>query len=172
MLMADVAVWTALVIGLMTALPAAWLLFGALWPDAVSRARERIPRRPVSTFLAGAGVSALVLAGVAGLGKAGLAAPAFLLGSFGLGWSFLGVAALAQHAGSRLASPGDPGWKPALRGGAVLALSFLVPFLGWFLLLPVAILLGAGAATFAVFRRRPPAEPAPRPEPAREEVLA
>jgi hypothetical protein len=59
----------------------------------------------------------------------------------------------------------------------VLALSFLVPFLGWMLVFPIALILGAGAATTAVFRRAPSAAPAPasapaKPEPAREEILA
>jgi hypothetical protein len=174
MLMADVAVWTALFVGLMVVLPAVWLLFGALWPSAVQRAQERIPRKPVSTFFIGLGVSLLFTILVGVLGQASLAPPALIVASFGLGWSLLGVSALARHVGARLSSPGDPAWKPHLRGGIVLALSFLVPFLGWMLVFPIAIVLGAGAATTAVFRRKPAPEPAPapRPEPAKEEVLA
>lgn len=161
MLMADVAIWTALFVGLMVVLPAVWLLFGALWPSAVQRAQDRIPRRPYSTFFVGLGVSLLFTALVAILGQANLAPPALIVSAFGLGWSLLGVSALARHVGSRLASPGDPAWKPQLRGGVVLALSFLVPILGWLLLFPIALILGAGAATMAVFRRAP-AAPAPR----------
>jgi hypothetical protein len=174
MLMADVAVWTALFVGLMVVLPAVWLLFGALWPSAVQRAQERIPRKPASTFFIGLGVSLLFTILVGVLGQASLAPPALIVASFGLGWSLLGVSALARHVGTRLSSPGDPAWKPHLRGGIVLALSFLVPFLGWMLVFPIAIVLGAGAATTAVFRRKPAPEPAPapRPEPAKEEVLA
>jgi hypothetical protein len=177
MLMADVAIWTALFVGLMVVLPAVWLLFGALWPSAVQRAQERIPRKPYSTFFIGLGVTFLLTVLVGVLGQASLAPPALVIASFALGWSLLGVSALARHVGSRLASPGDPAWKPHLRGGIVLALSFLVPFLGWMLLFPVAIILGAGAATMAVFRRAPAPAPAPlpvpaKPEPAKEEILA
>jgi hypothetical protein len=175
MLMADVAVWTALFVGLMIVLPAVWLLFGALWPSAVQRAQDRIPRRPLSTFFVGLAVSLLFTGLVALFGKANLAPAALVLSAFGLGWSLLGVSALARHVGTRLGSLGDPAWKPHLRGGIVLALSFLVPFLGWLLLFPIALVLGAGAATLAVFRRSP--TPAPPPvtsmrEPAKEEVLA
>jgi len=77
--------------------------------------------------------------------------------------------------GTRLASPGDPAWKPHLRGGIVLALSFLVPFLGWLLLFPIALILGAGAATLAVFRRSPAPAPLPAAAPreaVKEEILA
>jgi hypothetical protein len=175
MLMADVAVWTALFVGLMVVLPAVWLLFGALWPSAVQRAQDCIPRRPISTFFVGLGVTLLSFAIVAFLGKANLAPPAIVLSSFALGWSLLGVSALARHVGSRLSSPSDPAWKPHLRGGIVLALSFLVPFLGWLLLFPIALILGAGATTMAVLRRVPaPATvPAPAPQKAvKEEVLA
>lgn len=175
MLMADVAIWTALFVGLMVVLPAVWLLFGGLWPSALQRAQERIPRRPWSTFFIGLGVIALFSALIGVLAAANLAPAALVVFSFALGWSLLGVSALARHVGSRLASPGDPSWKPHLRGGIVLALSFLVPFLGWLLVLPIALVLGAGAATTAVFRRAAPAPaPAPAPvrEPAKEEVPA
>jgi hypothetical protein len=171
MLMADVAVWTALFVGLMVVLPAVWLLFGALWPSAVQRAQERIPRRPWLTFFVGLGVSLLFTLVVAILGKANLAPPALIVAAFALGWSLLGVSALARHVGSRLASPGDPPWKPQLRGGIVLALSFLVPFLGWMLLFPIALILGAGAATLAVFKRAPAPALAPVPAPAPREAV-
>ncbi len=160
MLMADVAVWTALFVGLMVVLPAVWLLFGALWPAAVQRAQDRIPRRPYATFFVGAGVTLLVTALVAILSKTNLAPLALILFAFSLGWSLLGVSALARHVGSRLSSPGDAAWKPHLRGGIVLALSFLVPILGWMLLFPVALVLGMGAATLAVFKRAPATPPA------------
>ena len=39
MTMADVFTWTFLLLGLMIVMPAAWLLFGALWPAAIDRAR-------------------------------------------------------------------------------------------------------------------------------------
>lgn len=171
MLMADVAVWTALFVGLMVVLPAVWLLFGALWPAAVQRAQERIPRKPYSTFFIGLGVALLVTTVVAVLGNVNLAPPAMLLSALSMGLSLVGVSALARHVGSRLSSPGDAAWKPHLRGGIVLALSFLVPFLGWLLIFPVALVLGLGAATLAVFKRAPaPAAAIPAREPAKEDL--
>jgi hypothetical protein len=174
MLMADVAVWTALFVGLMVVLPAVWLLFGALWPAAVGRAQERIPKKPWSTFFIGLGMTTLLTLVVGVLGKSNIAPVALVLSAFGLGWSLVGVSALARHVGTRLSSPSDPAWKPHLRGGIVLALSFLVPLLGWLLLFPIALVLGMGATTMAVFRRKaaPEPVPAPKPEPAREEILA
>jgi hypothetical protein len=158
MLMADVAAWTALLAGLMIVLPAVWLLFGALWPAALGRAQARIPARPLSTFFVGLGVALAFAAAIGLLVKLNAAPIALGVLAFSLGWSFLGVSALARHAGSRLTSALEPAWKAHLRGSFALAFSFLVPFLGWLLVLPIALVLGAGAATLGVFRR--PAAPA------------
>lgn len=176
MLMADVAIWTALFVGLMVVLPAVWLLFGALWPSALGRAQARIPTRPVATFLAGLGVGGLLFLLGAALVSVNAAPLALVIFALSLGGSFLGVSALARHVGSRLSSPAEPGWKAHLRGSIVLALSFLVPLLGWLVIFPVALVLGLGAATLALFRRPPaaviPAAPLVVREPERVEVGA
>jgi hypothetical protein len=35
-------------------------------------------------------------------------------------------------------------WRRVLRGGAVLGLTFVLPLIGWFLVLPVSLLMGVG----------------------------
>lgn len=164
MLMADVAIWTALFVGLMVVLPAVWLLFGALWPAAVGRAQARIPARPVVTFFAGLGAALVFTVLIAVFTQVNAAPLALVVFAFALGWSFFGLSGLARHVGSRLTSPHEPPWKAQLRGGIVLALSFLVPFLGWLLIFPIALVLGAGAATTSVFRRAPVVVPVREPE--------
>jgi hypothetical protein len=165
---------TMLFVGLMVVLPAVWLLYGALWPAALGRAQERIQRRPIVTFLVGLGVSALFSFLIAILGQANLQPPAIVLASFAIGWSLFGVSALARHAGTRLGRLSEPGWRGHLRGGIVLALSFLVPMVGWMLVFPISMILGAGAATLSLSRKRAETpEPVPAPkEPAQEEMLA
>ena len=37
-------------------------------------------------------------------------------------------------------------WRRVLRGGTVLTLTFLLPFVGWFLILPWTLISGFGAA--------------------------
>ena len=63
-----------------------------------------------------------------------------------------GVAGLATTIGHRLPSPADADrpWKATIRGGIVLELAYLVPFLGWFVLLPGSLILGAGCAVRAL----------------------
>ena len=46
-----------------------------------------------------------------------------------------------------------------VRGGAILAISFLFPFVGWFMILPVALVSGVGAVVIAGWRSRRIAPP-------------
>ena len=170
MTMADVFMVTLILLGLVIVMPATWLLFGALWPSAVDRARARIPMMPVRTFLAGVGTSAVFSLGVGGLGAANLPPLALFLAAVGLGWAFLGLSGLARHVGYRLTSSAEPPWRAHVRGSVVLALAFLVPVLGWLLIFPVSLILGTGAATLSIFNR-PSKAPAPAPESKVEEKV-
>jgi hypothetical protein len=42
-----------------------------------------------------------------------------------------------------------------VRGGVVLELAFLFPIVGWFIVLPLALILGAGAAVRVVLGGAP-----------------
>jgi hypothetical protein len=61
--------------------------------------------------------------------------------------ALVGSAGLADKIGSGLASPVDEiqPWRRVLRGGAVLALLFVVPLLGWFAVFPLTLASGLGA---------------------------
>ena len=78
--------------------------------------------------------------------------------------ALLGSAGLARHIGMRLPSGRDATepWRPVLRGGIVLSICFVLPGIGWFVVLPYALITGFGAAMVAL--RAPesaPAMPAP-----------
>jgi len=64
----------------------------------------------------------------------------------------MGSAGLSRHIGQRLSSPLDEGqpWRCVLRGGIVLSITFLFPFVGWFLVLPLALVSGVGAAALSL----------------------
>ena len=170
--MADVFAITLFFVGLVLVLPAVWLLFDGLWPGLVGRSQACIPAAPLKTFFAGLGVAALMAVVVVGLAALNVPVLALVAFAAALGWSFVGVAALARHLGTRLSSTADAPWRASLRGGVVLALSFLVPFLGWILVFPVALILGCGATALGL--RRPASAPAPAPVRVgvKEEVLA
>jgi hypothetical protein len=55
-------------------------------------------------------------------------------------------------------------WRRVLRGGIVLALTFVLPFVGTFVVMPLAFVSGFGAFLFTLFSRRRAALPATAPE--------
>ena len=158
MTMADVLAVTLVLVGLLLTLPALWLLMRALFPAAVEGSRDRIARRPLVSFLVGLLPGALLFGGSLALLQQ--PAPAGKLVGFGLlvaGFLLAGVglAGFAAIVGERLPSRADEGrpWRGILRGAACLELSFLIPVIGWFGLLPLATVTALGAALLAIASR-------------------
>jgi hypothetical protein len=69
--------------------------------------------------------------------------------------ALFGSSGLALRVGAGLSSPadGDQPWRRTLRGGVVLGGTFLLPFAGWFVVLPVALVSGFGVAASVLYRR-------------------
>jgi hypothetical protein len=70
--------------------------------------------------------------------------------------------------GERLASSIDIGqpWRATLRGGVAMELAYLLPILGWFVILPVTMTIGCGASLIALFRNFVARSVATLPQPA------
>lgn len=64
-----------------------------------------------------------------------------------------GLAGIAKMIGERLVPARNERDHIAI-GGAVLTTACLVPFVGWFFLLPLLTIAGLGASVLAVFQRR------------------
>jgi len=79
--------------------------------------------------------------------------------------ALLGAAGLALRVGQGLPSARDEAepWRRVLRGGIVLGLTFVMPFLGTFVLMPFAFIAGFGAMILARPRRAAAAQPASIP---------
>jgi hypothetical protein len=158
MLMADTMSIVFVVLGMMLAFPGLWLLCQGLWPEAVASATERCSKRLWSSFLVGLPITTMmivvtvILFNVLGpLGKiAGLGVVCLYMLQ-----AHTGVAGLASAIGRRLSAPYDEErpWRSTLRGGVVLELAYLLPFLGWFVILPVSIIIGSGAANLGLLSR-------------------
>jgi len=155
MTVADVLAWFLLVAGAFLALLGASLAAHALWPAAVERCSTQYGR-PVRATLVGLLVGLPLLTIGAAAADRGKQIPP--LGVLGVGLLLLllvgavfGLAGLARRVGAGLASPVDEAqpWRRSLRGGLVLAAAFLLPFGGWFVLLPSALVSGFGAAVMA-----------------------
>lgn len=69
----------------------------------------------------------------------------------------VGLAALGRLVGERLTAWRDESTSPLTRlvaGNILLALALFSPFIGWFVLLPLASLAGLGAVVMALFQRQ------------------
>jgi hypothetical protein len=159
MLFADTMAIFFVVIGFLIAFPALWLFCSGIWPAFVQRTADAVEKGLWKSFLIGIPITALFTFLIAIVGK--LPASIGQIGGIVL-FSLLmlfaqcGVAGVATLLGRRLKSPADieRPWKGNLRGGIVLSLSYLLPLVGWFLILPASIIIGAGSATRACFVRK------------------
>jgi len=164
MIFADILFWFLMVAGAYLALNAYWLAAVALFRPAVERAHETYATRPVAATLAGLGalvpaVGVFVVFAHAAHPGVKLLTGAILMVPLLL--ALVGSAGLADRIGAGLPSPGDrqQPWRRVFRGGAVLALLFLVPLLGWFAVFPLTLASGLGAM---LLPRRPLALPEQR----------
>ena len=141
------------------------VVLSLLFPRAVGRACGRLEERLGRSLLLGL---LLLMTLVLGIGRllqaapapAHLAAIAALLGGFSL--AVVGGAGLAASVGrrSRVGAEGPVGVRDLLRGAILLEGAVLLPLVGWFVVLPVALLASLGAGFLTVFRRGSPRAPA------------
>lgn len=164
MIMADVLKIVFIILGILLVFVSYWLAAEALFPSLVGRARERYQGQPVKTTLIGCLI--VVPATLIGLGLGSIPHPVakllgMLIGSVPLLLGLAGSAGLAQRIGLGLPSQLDDQqtWRRMLRGSVVLSLTFLLPVVGTFLVMPWTVISGVGAAVLAM--RTPSAVPAP-----------
>ncbi len=154
MIMADVLKIFLLVIGMQIVLVSYWLAAESLFPRLVARAQEHYRRHPIRLTLLGALIGVPLVTLGLGLLQAG-SAPAkvigFVMATVTVFGGLLGSTGLCRQIGEGLPSPADAAqpWRRVLRGAVLLALMSLLPFAGWFLVLPLALAGGLGAALAA-----------------------
>jgi hypothetical protein len=170
MIVADILMWFLLIAGTYIVINAYWLTTQGLFPEFVYRCRERIRRAPLKSFFIGlaCSVPALVL-GVSMLVRA----PNPVLKFFGAAvvmlvilTGLMGSAGVAALVGTGLGGTNDVqfGWRRTWRGGVVLGLTFILPLIGWLLILPGTLIIGIGAMAPS-FRRMRTTSPEPVFEP-------
>ncbi|MBK8222916.1 MAG: hypothetical protein IPK73_18020 [Candidatus Obscuribacter sp.] len=164
MMLADTMAVFFVVVGLILTLPALWLTLLGLWPGVVEASCQASSRKLWKSFLVGLPflVLTVILVGVFSKlpeGIGGMLALAAI--AFALLFANIGLSGLVTLVGRRLPSPRDQvrPWLPTLRGGLLMVLSFILPLLGWFLLLPAALVIGYGSfvrGLLALRRQSPP----------------
>lgn len=150
---ATVLALTFIIIGLLAVFTCIWIMFASLFPRFIRQAQSHASN-PGKTFLVGLGVGFVP----------------FLIGFFLsqpvagriLGWPLMlivfaaamaGTATLATRIGNGMPSHNDrtDPWRRTLRGGIVLSFTFLLPIIGWFVWIPIALIYGTGI-TFQTIR--------------------
>lgn len=165
MIVADILMWFLLVVGLLLVFISYWLASVALFPGMVGRAREAYAQ-PVRAILLGVLIAAPLLTlgtFIASINNPAMKLLGLSISSVPVLLGLVGSAGLAQRVGVGMASPVDDTqpWRRVLRGGIVLSLGFLLPFLGWFGVLPLTLLSGVGVAVRSMWKGRAPSSPAP-----------
>jgi len=147
---ADVLTVFLVILGLMLVFQAIWLFGTALFPRMVGQARDRY-KTPIRTTMWGLLIVVpTFILGFVVLGQASIPAlkgVGIVIGAVPLLLGAIGSAGLSQLIGLGLPAPGDQSqnWRRVWRGGWVLNFCYLLPFAGWFVVLPWAIISGCGA---------------------------
>lgn len=164
--LADVFTVVFIILGFLIVFVAYWLAAAGLFPAMVERCSQRIGTSPIKTTLVGLITWGPTLAIGSWISNHAPNGPGKFLGLMILIVSALialaGSAGLALRVGLGLRSSRDDSdpWRIVLRGGIVLALTFVLPFVG------TAVMLWSFIAGFgAIVLSRLKAKPAPVVQP-------
>lgn len=158
---ANVLLWVFITLAVYFVFLSHWLVAGSLFPEYVQKCRTQYGR-PVVTTLVGLLVTILPI--VAALGINQVFPPALqwiglLLVAMPILAGLFGTAGLALRVGQGMPSPIDAAqpWRSLLRGGTALALTFLLPLIGQFIVMPLILASGAGASVLTWLAKKPKA---------------
>ena len=136
------------------------IAIAAFFPKALANAEVITAAMPWRAFGVGLvnllffGTIALISAGVADSTQLPIlvvpALVAIVLVSMGVS---VGVSALARQVGGRVL-PNRDLWRQLATGASVLTLASMLPFIGWFILLPYILLVGLGGSIISIFTSR------------------
>jgi hypothetical protein len=161
--LADVFTILLVILGFLIVYVSYWLMSAALFPKFAEHCAAQIGRAPIKTALLGAVTFAPLVAIGMGIGSK-IPNPAAKLLGFSVALAALlaalfGSAGLALRIGQGLKSARDETepWRRVLRGGIVLVLTFVLPFLGWFAVMPLTFVVGFGAFLICMFQKKLPA---------------
>ena len=144
-----------------------WAATAGMWPKAARAFADVYEQRLVRALLVGVFTYGPLIALL--LASGGIPNPLIkivaLVGGFGaILFGFIGTSGLALRIGRNL-SPGADLWQQVLRGGVMLALVFVTPFLGWLFLLHVGLASGFGAFLLTKPWKSKAVEPLTVPQP-------
>ena len=128
-----------------------WIAFGGMFPRATSEFVRQYDERPIRALLLGLvtyGPILVLFLNAAKLPGTPLRIVVLAAGVLALLIAFAGSAGLALRIGRNLSADASR-WQQALRGGVMLGLVFITPFIGWGFLLHAGLASGFGAFLLA-----------------------
>lgn len=159
--MADVYAIFGTLLGMGIAFPGMLTAWRLLFPKVVTNAQARIAITPWKCFWLGVGGNIAFAIPITILFALSVG-PAQFLGFIGLfAWltfASFGAAGVAAHMGSRISemtqnNVSDMG--AFVRGAVAFELAAAFPVLGWFIVIPLGIILSVGAAIFGILKWQP-----------------
>ena len=158
--MADVQMIFGILLLLGIAFPGMLTAWWLLFPETVGRAQYRLDTTPWKSFWLGLGLFFIITIPVGILLSAGGGVGQFL------GWAIvattltisgIGASGIAAKMGVLLAkrSNGISSAAAFVRGAIALELAAVFPLVGWFIVIPLAIVASLGATAFAILRWEP-----------------
>ena len=157
--MADVAATFGTLLAMGIAFPGLLITLWLLFPQTVERAKTRLTQNPLRCFWVGllatalVGTPALALLNLPGFGQFS----GSMLIILALTFSAIGAAGLAARLGERFEANGRTrisGARAFLCAAIALELAAIFPVLGWFVIMPLLIVMAFGASILALSRRR------------------
>ena len=145
-----------------------WLVAGGMFPNATSAIVRQYDERPIRALLLGLvtyGPLFVLFLNAGNLPGTPLRLAVLAAGGAALLIAFAGTAGLALRIGRNL-STGSSRWEQSLRGGVMLGLVFITPFLGWGFLLHAGLASGFGAFLLAKPWKNSASENSATPAPA------
>ncbi len=149
-----------LLIGLGAALgiPAMWLFARARWPQMIERSKDVSSRNLFVSLLMGLIPTGFTILIVVTMSKfPPIAVPSLFIVGLIIVWSLMGAAGLATQVGEKLwpqYTSGDEAWRSTWKGGQVIVGCLMIPFIGWFFLLMMLVVFGAGIQVRAWFGQK------------------
>jgi hypothetical protein len=128
-----------------------WVVTAGMFPQATRAFADVYDRRPIRATLVGIltyGPLFVLLLQNNKLPSGVLRLLAVVAGIVALLIAFVGSAGLALRIGRNLGTGSDT-WQQILRGGVMLALVFITPFIGWLLVMHIGLASGFGAFLLA-----------------------
>ncbi|MBI5353148.1 MAG: hypothetical protein HZB50_10960 [Chloroflexi bacterium] len=158
--MADISAIFFILLIISVAFPSMLTLWWLLFPPLVARAQVRVEKTLGGTFWMGLGVMIalaipIVILLVLPFGPAKFLGWVLLAASFAV--SSIGSAGISSHLSEQMKRAGSV-FSPLagfIRGAVILELTSFLPVIGWFFLLPIAVIISFGAASFALLNWMP-----------------